>query len=593
MQARGGPASRAAHRFMGRLLRHAAHCLGVLVALHTFQAGRVAAAAEIAEVSELTEVQASPPTAVALTVYRDDLALVTETRTVDIPEGTHARVRFDGVMDRLIPTSAVLVGLGQEGERNFDYDGLTPRSLLWRSIGTAVTVTRGPAGRGAHGAGSSLTRSSERAIVQSAGDGIVLAHLDKTGGDRFEALGCSGLPERITFDQIPPGLRAKPSLSTTLTQAPAGTHSITLSYLVTGMAWQTDYTLVLEPDQQHASLSAWLSIKNAGSQGLSDAAVGVVAGDLSRVWDAQTREAVQQAAARACWPMGTTTDFPIRYKGSQDFAVPLSAPPRPMMARAAGVEEMVVADAAVAEREALQDYQLYRLPFATDVIAEQSKQVMLLSGRRVAIERLYSFRADMPDDDDVDNKLAPTTVLLRSHNDGAHGLGEPLPGGEVAVFTPHPEFGPLLTDRGASIDTPNAVDWRVPLGDTTAVSVQTKQRESRISKHWFDEGLTLHATLEHTLTNSTGSAQTLEFTQTNQSRRSPADGANISTPRISSSSDSWKMQDGYPTWRIVLAAHSQHILSYRVAIDAGPTADASAAVTAPHTQPKDGPFAVR
>ena len=538
---------------------------------------------------EPVEVQASAPTAVALTVYRDDLALVTETRTVDIPEGARTRVRFDGVMDRLIPTSAVLVGLGQEGERNFDYDGLTPRSLLWRSIGNAVTVTRGPSGRGVRAAGS----ISERAVVRSAGDGIVLAHLDKTGGERFEALGCSGLPERITFEQIPAGLRAKPSLSTTLTQAPAGIHSITLSYLVTGMEWQTDYTLVLDPDQQHASLSAWLSINNEGSQGLADAAVGVVAGDLSRVWDAPTQEAVQRAAARACWPMATTSDTRIRYKGSNDFAPMAAPPPVAMAARTGAVEEIVVTGAKVAEREALQDYQLYRLPVATDVLAAQSKQVMLLQERRVSIERLYSYLANLPDDKPAQRGPAPTTVLLRSRNDSEHGLGEPLPAGNVAVFTPHPEFGPLLTDRGESIDTPAAVDWRVPLGESIAVSVHTKQLEGSTSKHWFDGGITLHAALEHTLTNSTGSEQTLEFTQTNQIQGDTPDGASISTPRISRSSDSWKMQDGLPTWRIVLAPRSRHVLSYQVAVDAVPAADAAADASAPHATQNDTPLAAR
>ena len=49
------------------------------------------------------------PDSVSVTIYRDLFALVTETRTVDLPEGP-VTLEFDGVVDTLIPQSAVIAG---------------------------------------------------------------------------------------------------------------------------------------------------------------------------------------------------------------------------------------------------------------------------------------------------------------------------------------------------------------------------------------------------------------------------------------------------------------------------------------------------
>ena len=67
---------------------------------------------------------------VAVTIYRDDLALVTETRTVDLPASPVTLV-FEDVVETLLPQSAIVTDLGRPlAESNFDFDRLTPRSLL-------------------------------------------------------------------------------------------------------------------------------------------------------------------------------------------------------------------------------------------------------------------------------------------------------------------------------------------------------------------------------------------------------------------------------------------------------------------------------
>ena len=87
----------------------------------------------------------------------------------------------------------------------------------------------------------------------------------------------------------------------------------------------------------------------------------------------------------------------------------------------------------LAEREELGDYQLYRLPWRTDLNARQTKQVLFLDEPEVRVERFYAFRLAS-----LTRLLAADVVVpdltLRFENTEADGLGEPLPSGVVRVF---------------------------------------------------------------------------------------------------------------------------------------------------------------
>jgi hypothetical protein len=58
---------------------------------------------------------------VSVTIYRDNLALVTETRSVELPAGPVTLVLED-VADTLLPQSAVLGAMGRPIAES-DYDG--------------------------------------------------------------------------------------------------------------------------------------------------------------------------------------------------------------------------------------------------------------------------------------------------------------------------------------------------------------------------------------------------------------------------------------------------------------------------------------
>ena len=81
-------------------------------------------------------------TSTTLTIYPDNLGLVRETRTIDVPAGV-VDIRFFGVSDMIIPQSAVLEEFeGLRLERNFDSDLISPAKLLDQSVGKMLTIRR-------------------------------------------------------------------------------------------------------------------------------------------------------------------------------------------------------------------------------------------------------------------------------------------------------------------------------------------------------------------------------------------------------------------------------------------------------------------
>ena len=163
---------------------------------HSARAGGRACAALPARAQDEVTVFSPRADSVAVTIYRDDLALITETRTVDLPAGAVTLV-IEDVVETLLPQSAIVTELGRPlAESNFDFDRLTPRSLLERSIGETVTITR------TNPATGRVTRTA--ATIVSVGEGVVLQT-----ADGIEALYCSGLPERLELMRVPDELLAQ------------------------------------------------------------------------------------------------------------------------------------------------------------------------------------------------------------------------------------------------------------------------------------------------------------------------------------------------------------------------------------------------
>jgi hypothetical protein len=389
--------------------------------------------------NEIT-VYSARPDAVAVTIYREDLALITETRTVTLPAGP-VTVVVQGVVESLLPQSVVITGAERPlAESNFDFDRLTPLSLLEESVGEAVMLTRTNPETG------TVTRVP--ATILSVTGGVVLSI-----GDGNEALYCSGLPERLEFQRLPESLVATPQLAARLAAGEAGQRTLEVSYLAHGFAWSADYVARLNEASNRMELMGWVTLANHTSTAFAAAEVQVVAGNLNYI-------AAAQGGSRASpEPYPFVGETPLDARGrvalsaldfqltllKDCFAIPVPLEPQNLDAVAfrafaalggnAAFEEVIVTGSRIATaiREELADYQLYRVPWTTDLGARQTKQVAFLTKPDVPVDRYYSYRLADVDEDPPDDAVSPS-LILSWQNTARAGLGEPLPSGRVRVF---------------------------------------------------------------------------------------------------------------------------------------------------------------
>ena len=278
--------------------------------------GLAAIAASIAAPAAAREaVDASKPQSLAVTVYRDPgrdeesrmnrdwpegFAMISEVRTVTLPKGV-STIRFTGVAEGMVAVSAIVTGLpGGTIEKNRNAELLSPAALVDRSLGNRVTITRTDPATG-------IARS-EDAIVRTRADGGLVLQTQQG----YEAVRCSGLPEKLVFDRVPSGLSPDPVFSIDTRSEEGGTYTVTLSYLAWGFDWEANYVARLQEAKRDGTLRmellSWLTILNDNNQSFPDADLMAVAGTLNieSDFDELSEEPVANPLRLTCYPFGST-----------------------------------------------------------------------------------------------------------------------------------------------------------------------------------------------------------------------------------------------------------------------------------------------
>jgi len=469
----------------------------------------------------------------------EGLALIVETRTVDLPAG-EGIIRFRGLATGVVLQSAVLEGLpAHVVERNADFDLLSPASLMEKSVGEVVRVVRTNPATG--------EQVEKAAVIRAGAQGTVL-EID----GRFEALDCSGQTERVIFDRVPEGLGDQPVLSVRTRAERAGRHTVTLAYLATGLQWSADYVARLDPTDGTLHLTGWVTLANFGGTGFPDAPVQVVAGTLRKDAGTVPVELLVRYQQNQCWPQGTTTfgSGEVAEYNGPPVMVPLPPPPPPpapmmRMAAESAVDEIVVT--AMARQGELGDYKIYTLPEPTTVAARQTKQVRFLEREGVAYERVY--RADVQDYDD--DEAHPAAIVLKLKNEESAGLGVALPGGSVAVMQPDGTGGVLLAGQDRFVDKGVGLPVRLNFGESPDVQVQTRLVKSTSTTR--GAVTTDRSEVETTVTNARSEPVTVELV---------ADAAMSRGFRIRSQSIRSRIDDtGYPVWTLSVPANGAATLN--------------------------------
>lgn len=365
---------------------------------------------------------------VAVTIYNDDLALVRDRRQVTLPKGPVA-LALGEVSAQLRPETALLRSLSHPRgfvvfEQHFDFDLLTPGTLLEKYIGGTVQVVRTHPQSGVD--------QAETATVLAAGDGVVLKV-----GDRIE----TGLPGRLVFPAVPPNLRDRPTLVVELESGVAATQQLELSYLSSGLGWQADYVAGLSADEQILDLSGWVTLTNRSGAAYRNARLQLVAGDVNRVRD------------------------DVRLQ------------------RAMVMEDAMLKGAAPAmAAEGLFEYHLYTLPRPTTLKENQTKQVALLNASGVPLRKEYHLAGAshyyQGRYDDLGEKLK-VAVFVEFDNKKSVQLGLPLPKGVVRVYKQDRSGQPQFIGEDRIDHTPENATVRLKLGDAFDVTASRKQADFR------------------------------------------------------------------------------------------------------------------
>jgi len=427
-------------------------------------------------------VDASAPNSLAVTLYRDPnrgeydtmnrnwprgFAMITEKRTVTLPPGK-STIRFEGVAEGMVAVSAIVTGLpGGTIEKNRNADLLSPAALVDGTLGNRVTITRTNPATG--------QPVAEDAVIRTRADGGLV--LQTASG--FEAVRCSGLPEKLTFDRVPAGLSAQPVFSIDTRDPNGGTYQIELTYLAWGFDWQAHYVATLaEPgrtDDVRMRLMSWLTLLNDNGQSFPDAELLVVAGKLNVVSNFQALSDPPDARPLqlTCYPFGSTAAGSEVDEYNYGPPPPPPPPPPPMAAPPPVAMDAITVTGALARQEsvmkaveeALGDLKLYRVPEAVTVSAKSLKQIAFLDQDKVEGRLLY--RTSCSPWDNRDEAIA-AAMLLTTINDKEHGLGMAMPMGGITVFEPS-AFGEQLVAEERVRDYAEGQDIELALGSSSQV----------------------------------------------------------------------------------------------------------------------------
>ena len=370
-------------------------------------------------------------TAVAVTIYNENLALVRDQRTVALDQGEN-HLAFVDVSAMIRPETALLTSPATPLailEQNFDFDLLTPAKLLEKSVGDKVRVVTTNPQTGAE--------TVEEATVLSTADGVVLQV-----GDRIE----TNPRGQIVFSGVPAGLRPRPTLVLDVDSGKAGTAPVELSYLTGGLGWRADYVAKLVADESTIDLNGLVTLTNTSGTTYRDAKLQLVAGDVNIVQPRLMQRTDMMAAA------------PV--------------PAAPKMAE-----------------EALFEYHLYSLDRPTTIAQNQTKQVAMLSGSGIPVRKEYRFTglSQAYDYQSGDEQRVNAMVRLVFDNNEASKLGLPLPKGIIRVYKDDSNGQALFVGEDEIEHTPKNEVVRLNLGQAFDVTARSRQTDyQKLGAHNYE-----------------------------------------------------------------------------------------------------------
>jgi hypothetical protein len=442
-------------------------------------------------------------TDLAVTVYNSNIALVRDVRQLSLPRGTF-RLKLMDIAATVNPATVHLRSVNEPEklsviEQNYEYDLLDPNKLLNKYVGKEITLVR-------------LYTDNSGALKQEETKATLLANNNnqqvwKIGNDIVTGL----YGQSYRFPEVPPNLFERPTLLMSLENSGSQRQQVETSYLAANLSWNADYVLTVARDDKSADLDGWVTVTNKSGTAFHNARLQLVAGDLNRI--PVLEKAMVSGAAMA-----------VRNA---------AAPPQ-------------------FAQENFSEYHLYTLGRKTSVEDKETKQISLLEGSGVPVDKAFVVNGK---DFYYHNRQNPGSplkdavmVFYKFKNEQTTGLGIPLPAGNLRVYQKDSKGGILFVGEDHIEHTPKDETVSVHIGNAFDVVCERKQTDyKRIDTHWEME-------FEITLRNHKDGPVTVEVNEP-----IGGDWEMLSSTYKYVKTAAWAAQ-----FQVPVAAHGASVLKYRI-----------------------------
>ena len=382
----------------------------------------------------------SDQTDLSVTVYNSNIALVRDVRNLSLPSGLF-RLKLMDIAATVNPATVHFRSLNEPDklgvlEQNYEYDLLEPAKLLNKYVGKEVTLVRSVMENG------STKHEEVKATLLANNNGPVW----KIGND----IVTGGYAESYRFPEVPANLFDRPTLLMSLENSGSHKQQIEASYLASNLSWNSDYVLTVGRDDKAADLDGWVTLVNNSGTAFHNARLQLLAGDLNRVFQA-----------------GVGTN---------------AAAPAPVM-KAMRADQFA--------QENFSEYHLYTLGRKTSVEDKETKQISLLQGSGVPVEKkfvvngqnYYYHNQYSPGAPIKDNVM----VFYKFKNEEKSGLGMPMPAGNVRVYQKDSKGNILFVGEDHIDHTPKDEMLNIHIGTAFDVISERKQTDyKKIDTHTWE-----------------------------------------------------------------------------------------------------------
>ncbi len=364
---------------------------------------------------------------VEVTVYNNNLGLVKDVRSVDVPVG-EGELRFMDVAASILPVTVHARSTNapdqfQVLEQNYEYDLMDYSRLLDKFVDKKVKlIDWNPYQDRKNVVEGTLVSNNNGNPVFRINDEIYLGH-----------------PGYKVLPGIPENLIAKPTLMWQYANQSKAAHQLEVSYLTNNIGWKADYVFVLNEGDTGGDLSGWVTVDNKSGATYKDAKLKLVAGEVQRV----------QALMNQ-----------MEYK----------------MGRAMVAEAMAPQFA----EEGFFEYHIYDLQRKTTIKDKQTKQISLLEAGGIKAEKellVYGGQSYFAQYYPPQNPKEKVSVYVKFKNSQDNHLGMPLPGGVLRLYKKD-VAGSLQFIGEDNIDhTPKDEEVKVKVGEAFDIVAERRQMD--------------------------------------------------------------------------------------------------------------------